>query len=590
MADTKISALTSGSPAVSTDALPAARSGANVKLTVTDLLTAAGVQSIPASNVYFFGTAGNVTATGLRATAGGKEALNGLTSAADCTALGYRAGYLIAAGSYNTAIGTYALQSLSGGSATGNTAIGASAGQAATTATNNTVIGFQASYSGAAASSITAIGRAAMYTNTGSYYSTAIGAYALYSYTGAGVNIATAIGSDAGYQTTTAANFTAIGRRAGYSHTTGADSTYVGADCGYSGLATTNTGIGITAIGNYANGHNTTGSYNTSVGRAAQWYGTTGSQNTAIGYRAGYGNATGSNNTAVGYYAGHNSANQGHSVFIGASADMLVPAAGSWAASPSAGAGLANSTLLYSYRVAFLIGGAETGFSEPVDVTITAASGNYQVSHTAIPVYSGPKTCTARRLFRTPGRAAGGADHLYQLVVEIADNTTTTYTDSTPDGSLGAAPVAPSNAIAIGSSAKVHKSGQLVVGSTTSRISSCYVGGGVDDTSPSRVTLSSSDASGANLASAGITIAGGMSTGTADGGSVRLAASRAGGAGSTGNALVDLLEMFANAHVFVANVVAAPSGSPSGGGWLYVEAGALKYKGSGGTITTIAAA
>jgi len=34
----------------------------------------------------------------------------------------------------------------------------------------------------------------------------------------------------------------------------------------------------------------------------------------------------------------------------------------------------------------------------------------------------------------------------------------------------------------------------------------------------------------------------------------------------------------------------APSGTPSGGGYLYVESGALKYKGSSGTVTTIAAA
>lgn len=34
----------------------------------------------------------------------------------------------------------------------------------------------------------------------------------------------------------------------------------------------------------------------------------------------------------------------------------------------------------------------------------------------------------------------------------------------------------------------------------------------------------------------------------------------------------------------------APAGTPSGGGYLYVESGALKYKGSSGTVTTIAVA
>ena len=34
----------------------------------------------------------------------------------------------------------------------------------------------------------------------------------------------------------------------------------------------------------------------------------------------------------------------------------------------------------------------------------------------------------------------------------------------------------------------------------------------------------------------------------------------------------------------------APTSSPAGMGQLYVEAGALKYRGSSGTVTTIAAA
>jgi hypothetical protein len=42
--------------------------------------------------------------------------------------------------------------------------------------------------------------------------------------------------------------------------------------------------------------------------------------------------------------------------------------------------------------------------------------------------------------------------------------------------------------------------------------------------------------------------------------------------------------------VAIANAVLAPSVTPSGGGILYVENGALMYLGSGGTITTIAKA
>ncbi len=41
-------------------------------------------------------------------------------------------------------------------------------------------------------------------------------------------------------------------------------------------------------------------------------------------------------------------------------------------------------------------------------------------------------------------------------------------------------------------------------------------------------------------------------------------------------------------HIFVPNLTTAPSSNPTGGGYIYCEAGALKYRGSSGTTTTIA--
>ena len=43
-------------------------------------------------------------------------------------------------------------------------------------------------------------------------------------------------------------------------------------------------------------------------------------------------------------------------------------------------------------------------------------------------------------------------------------------------------------------------------------------------------------------------------------------------------------------YIFIKDTSGAPSGTPTGGGYLYVESGALKFKGSSGTVTTIAAA
>jgi len=52
----------------------------------------------------------------------------------------------------------------------------------------------------------------------------------------------------------------------------------------------------------------------------------------------------------------------------------------------------------------------------------------------------------------------------------------------------------------------------------------------------------------------------------------------------------DVLQIETTNVWFVANCTAAPGSNASGGGNLYVEAGALKWRGSGGTITTLGAA
>jgi hypothetical protein len=42
--------------------------------------------------------------------------------------------------------------------------------------------------------------------------------------------------------------------------------------------------------------------------------------------------------------------------------------------------------------------------------------------------------------------------------------------------------------------------------------------------------------------------------------------------------------------VYIVNSTGVPTGSPTGGGYLYVENGSLKYKGTSGTITILAPA
>lgn len=95
------------------------------------------------------------------------------------------------------------------------------------------------------------------------------------------------------------------------------------------------------------------------------------------------------------------------------------------------GAGLSIGS--YLYKVTFVTSVGETvGGTESSSVTTT--SGNQRVNLTAIPTYSTTQKVIARNIYRTK---VGGASGTELFVATISDNTTTTYTDSTADTSLG---------------------------------------------------------------------------------------------------------------------------------------------------------
>lgn len=539
--------------------------------------TGANTRAFSGLTSYFAADAGNASVTGSGDTGGGYQALGSLTSGLYNTAWGWRAGYTITTGNYNTLGGTQAYEL---GNGTGNSVWGYGALGAGTTASYCVAIGMQAASLQTSANYVISIGYRANYSNLTGDYAIGIGANALQNNLSAG-NVG--IGESAGFSVTTALNLTAVGRRSVYSKTTGDDCSYFGFEAGFSGKTTiTNTGIGCTGIGAYALGHGRTGNYNTACGRAAGWYNDSGSQNAHLGYRSGYGNAGGSNDLTAGYYAGHNTPNGSNNVMLGASADYYIPPIGSFAAAAIAGGGMAVGA--YAYRATFILDGVETAYSEPANVT--TAGSNLQVSLTAIPTYTGPKTCSARKLYRTPV----GGENLYYLVTTISDNTTTTYTDSTVDGSLGAQPTSPSGSIMLGQGATAYKSGQLVVGSTNARITEMFIGGGAVDTAPAAVTVSTSDASGTNVAGATHRIAGGRGTGTAKGGSVALSAAPAGSTGSSPNALVDYLVLDAAGFYTIKETTSAAVATPASGyNSLYFEGGALKFKTPAGTVMTVTA-
>lgn len=97
---------------------------------------------------------------------------------------------------------------------------------------------------------------------------------------------------------------------------------------------------------------------------------------------------------------------------------------------------LASGTTLgigvYHYRITFVNAQGETTASTYVAITTTTS--NQKVNLTTIPIGAGG--VTARKIYRT---AVGGTTGSEKLVTTIADNTTTTYSDTVADGSLGVA-------------------------------------------------------------------------------------------------------------------------------------------------------
>ena len=90
-----------------------------------------------------------------------------------------------------------------------------------------------------------------------------------------------------------------------------------------------------------------------------------------------------------------------------------------------------------------------------------------------------------------------------------------------------------------------------------------------------------------------LTAGNGFNSGNTNGGHIYLKAGVKNASGLDGNiGLLTDTGSFGSGEkvIFIANATTVPSTNPTGGGILYVEAGALKYRGSSGTVTTIGAA
>lgn len=107
---------------------------------------------------------------------------------------------------------------------------------------------------------------------------------------------------------------------------------------------------------------------------------------------------------------------------------VAIPGSGTTAASGGAG-NLANGA--YDYKIVFLYDGLQESNGQDTATSFTVSGGAKNVDLSSIPTGAADQGVTKRRIYRT--KAGGGT---YFRVATISDNTTTTYTDTTADGSL----------------------------------------------------------------------------------------------------------------------------------------------------------
>jgi len=116
-------------------------------------------------------------------------------------------------------------------------------------------------------------------------------------------------------------------------------------------------------------------------------------------------------------------------------ANPTIPLAAAPAAALTVGAATTGGSVdagTHTYKFTYVTNGVESlPAAASGNATVTGGSGNYTVPLTA--VTAGPTGTTARRIYRT---IAGGSGS-YRLVGTIADNVTTTFSDTYADSTLG---------------------------------------------------------------------------------------------------------------------------------------------------------
>ncbi len=267
-------------------------------------------------------TALDAITTGDANVAIGHDALTANTTGTGAIAIGYQAGAAMTSTTFAPTFLGYQAGKHENGGLGGNTGLGHSTLSTNTTGTFNTAVGYFAlnnlNTSGSdVPSANTAVGHFAGLDATFGDKGTYIGSSAGTNVTSANNN--TFVGAEAGNSTTTGGDNVAVGLGSLGANTTNVRNTAVGTEALNFSTAAENVAIGYRA-GYGVNGQTNSATQNTFVGFEAGTVATTGGVNTAIGYRSLKSNTVGTSNTALGYLSLQANVQGTGSVGIGAHA------------------------------------------------------------------------------------------------------------------------------------------------------------------------------------------------------------------------------------------------------------------------------
>jgi hypothetical protein len=518
----------------------------------------------------------------------GNGGRNATVGAQTNTAMGIGAGLSLTSGSENTMIGYYAGSKITTGIR--GVYIGTLAGALVTSGGENLFMGYASGYNTTTGAGNVAIGGSALrYNQTGGYntaigftalgtggaivdinYTTGIGYQAGFKTTGNSYGVY--IGMLAGYENTTGAYNTIIGSYTGYNNQTGANNTYIGFEAGYGVAGNSHTGN--TAMGKYALFVVSTGSYNSVLGTDVGANVSTGSGNVLMGYQTGYTTTTGNYNVLIGYAVHAPTAGTSNYMSLG---NLIfatgVDGTGTTLSSGNVGIGIASPTGGKLHVVA----GTNTTYGTFDAVSSGYAYHTYKYNGTTIGyigqgnglVGGGSATDFGWRAENNLIFAAGGATERMRITSAgfVGIGTTTVSEKLT---------VASGNILMTGEYGLKWSGGSQLIEQTVAV-------SGVDR----MIYLPNGDR---------------IDIVTEDGTKFMFAV-RLGEISFYTNGVsreyIDVLGnigfntvSFANGVkvIGIGNASTVPTTNPTAGGLLYADAGALKWRGSSGTVTTIAAA